>query len=715
MPSPTVRAVCLASFVLATARPCGAQRAADPPPPRATVAPRTATAAVARVVPNDNRTPAGATRGDTLRVALVARVGDWHPDGDAGPGAPMPAFAESDGAPRIPGPLVRARAGTVAAVTVRNTLPDTLRVHGLHDRPLAGAPDPAPGTAPGTAPFILAPGAARTVHLRLDAPGTYLYWGTTTRRALAFRTGQDAQLSGALVVDDARDDPARPRDRVLVLGMWTDTVHRAGTHRQRVLGVVNGRAWPHTERLTHTLGDTVRWRVVNASADLHPMHLHGFYFRVMARGDGVRDTVHAAGDGAPAGSPAGDLAVTESLTTGQTVRLEWVPERAGNWLFHCHIPEHFAPRGSLGTPRPPGATHDHGQGGMSGLVVGVAVQDAPARVVVASAGATTVRRPRAAGAERRFRLLVREHVRSTAAVPRFGYALHERGAEPPPDTGSVSAPVLDLVRGEPVRITVVNRLREPTAVHWHGIELASYYDGVPGFSGTPARPTPLVAPGDSFVVRFTPPRAGTFIYHTHADEVRQQTAGLAGALVVREPGTRRDPATDLPIIVLAPPDSARSWRMALLNGRQSPLPLTMRVGRTYRLRLVHMHVPRAGMTMELRGGDTLVRWQPVAKDGAELPRAARASRPATVFLGVGETVDVEVAPAAPGALRLEVRFGIPPGARPGGTPGPGGTPARTAAQLGPVIVAATWPIHVVGDGPAAGSPPTGGRVRRKGG
>ena len=42
-------------------------------------------------------------------------------------------------------------------------------------------------------------------------------------------------------------------------------------------------------------------------------------------------------------------------------------------------------------------------------------------------------------------------------------------------------------------------------------------------------------PRDSFVARFTPPRAGTFVYHTHVNESRQQLAGLAGALVGRMP------------------------------------------------------------------------------------------------------------------------------------------------------------------------------------
>ena len=45
---------------------------------------------------------------------------------------------------------------------------------------------------------------------------------------------------------------------------------------------INGRSWPHTQRLLATVGDTLHWRVINASPEIHPMHLHGFYYRVDA-------------------------------------------------------------------------------------------------------------------------------------------------------------------------------------------------------------------------------------------------------------------------------------------------------------------------------------------------------------------------------------------------------------------------------------------------
>ncbi len=67
---------------------------------------------------------------------------------------------------------------------------------------------------------------------------------------------------------------------------------------------------------------------------------------------------------------------------------------------------------------------------------------------------------------------------------------------------------------------------QATAVHWHGMELESFFDGVAGWSGAGNRLAPIIAPGDSFVAHMTPPRAGTFIYHTHAGELAQLTGGL---------------------------------------------------------------------------------------------------------------------------------------------------------------------------------------------
>lgn len=94
-------------------------------------------------------------------------------------------------------------------------------------------------------------------------------------------------------------------------------------------------------------------------------------------------------------------------------------------------------------------------------------------------------------------------------------------------------PELRLKQGQPVRIRVENALPdEDTSVHWHGIALNNEADGVPGMTQDP------IAPGSSYVYEFTPPDAGTFLYHSHVG--LQLDQGLYGPLIV-EP--RRDELT----------------------------------------------------------------------------------------------------------------------------------------------------------------------------
>jgi FtsP/CotA-like multicopper oxidase with cupredoxin domain len=588
---------------------------------------------------DDNVRPAGTLHAGVLSLGLDTRLGIWRPDGDDAPGATVPAFAEVGRQLQIPGPLIRVPSGTEVVVMVTNSVPGSvLTLHGLVSRPVpAGAPDSVQVTA----------GASREVRFRVDAPGTFYYWGTTTGRSFVARTGEDAQLSGAVVVDGP--GITRRRDRIFVIGQWADTTPsevNPDALLRRLLLVVNGRSWPHTKRLSYAVGDTVQWRVINASANVHPMHLHGFYYRVDSRGDGTADTTYA--------EDRRDRVVTERMRGGQTMLMTWVPERPGNWLFHCHFTSHFAPRAPLGMrlDDPAGVSHarhvqNHALEGMSGLVLGVAV----------TPGHMTSAPPAPDVASRRLRLLIRPSIDGTERAPIYTFALHEGGAEPPPDSGVRSGPPLVLTRGVPVAITVVNRTPEPTAIHWHGIELESYFDGVAGFSGNAKHVSPVIAPGDSFEARFTPPRAGTFIYHTHVDELRQQPAGMSGPLIVLEPGQRYDPATDVPVLITSPRDSADEAHTVLLNGRLTLAPLDVRVGVPYRLRFINITIARPSIRVELRRDTTLLTWRALAKDGRELPAARQLARPARQQISIGETYDFELTPAAAGAYRLEVRTG----------------------------------------------------------
>src|SRR5688572_13543330 len=248
-----------------------------------------------RIQTHDNQRTAGTLTGGVLRLRLETRMGNWYPHGGDGPTTQMVAFAEAGQALQIPGPLIRVPAGTEVIASITNSLADsTLTVHGLVSRPVAAGAVSEPVTIPA--------GATREVRFRLDAPGAYYYWGTTMGRPFRFRTREDGQLAGAIIVD--QPGAAVRHERILVFGEWADTVASEGGPLQRwLLLVINGRSWPHTSRLRQRVGDTVRWRLINTSADVHPMHLHGFYFRVDGRGDGLRDTTYA--------ESARDMVVTE--------------------------------------------------------------------------------------------------------------------------------------------------------------------------------------------------------------------------------------------------------------------------------------------------------------------------------------------------------------------------------------------------------------------
>ena len=48
------------------------------------------------------------------------------------------------------------------------------------------------------------------------------------------------------------------------------------------------------------------------------------------------------------------------------------------------------------------------------------------------------------------------------------------------------------------------------------------------------------------------------------------------------------------------------------------------------------------------------RWKPLARDGADLPLALRAAKPAVATMGPGETADFTYVPTQPGSMMLEV-------------------------------------------------------------
>lgn len=608
-------------------------------------------------LPNDNRAPAGTMKDGVLTVRLVARPAAWHPEGAQGCGLRVNAFAEDGKPAQIPGPLIRVPVGTDVRVILRNDLGESVRIRGLLERSRQWQ---SLGSARAqllmdSNAVEIAKDEVREIRFVATLPGNFYYWGITSAVDTAWRRNpgrlrydlsgaEDGQLVGALIVDAERSAPA---DRVFVLTHWrvpgTRTTEDPGTARE--LNAINGLSWPHSERLSATVGDTLRWRVLNPAATSHTMHLHGFYYRIISRG-GV-----SAYDSALAPSQQQSV-VSEFMAPNRTMTIEWVPEKPGNWLFHCHFLVHMSPAqsfarlfGAANVPQASGHA-DHAGGGMAGPIVGIAVKPA---------GGTAADVP--ARPLRQLRLFANERPRVFGELPGLGFILQSGSTAPAKDSIRIPGTPIILTRGEPTQITVFNRLRVPLGVHWHGIELASYFDGVPGFSGAAGRTMPAMQPGDSFVVHMTPPRAGTFIYHIHSEQGDELNSGLYGPLIVLEPAQSWAREKDH-IFVISNGGPGDSHKTIFVNGSATPAPIEMRVGVTHRLRFIA--IPANGeFVVRLLDGNTPVTWRQVARDGADLPSAHIVQSPARTRVDVGITKDFEFTPKEPGDLMLEVDLRAP--------------------------------------------------------
>ena len=606
------------------------------------------------VQPNANTERAGVLRDGVLTVTLEAKESSWRLDGPKHPAMTIEAFSEPGKPPVMPGPLLRAAAGTEIRLSVRNSL--LLPLTFLLPAAVHGGPDRF--TAMDS--VVVAPGAIGLLTTKASVPGNYLYRATTpSGTSKAWKLA--GLLAGALVIDTATSAPARDRVFVLMQAMdsaFTAYADSSGGDFQhapagvaRIVYTVNGRSWPNTERIAATVGDSLHWRVINATYDVHPMHLHGFYFRVEK----------FSGLLAPA---PGQMVVTQLMTPFSTMSMSWSPDRPGNWLFHCHFAIHLRPD-SLSA-----AADDPHQRDMVGLVLGVNVAGRPGMhavgapralrrlrlIAVADSLSMTTGRARA-GAPSPTPL----HQFPADSVPSMRFVLEEDGHRV--DGARDFSPEIDLTKGVPVSIMIVNHLAEPTTVHWHGIEVEdSYMDGTAAFGGAGRHLAPAIAPGDSFEARFTPPRSGTFIYHSHLDEAREDLGGLEGALIVRDPGAVPS-ADDHVFFLKGLLDEATHPRE--INGKANPDTVVLHVGRPARFRLINLStadpVPSFYLTARPDSAligvkDTMVvNWRPVAKDGFDLPRAMQEPRPARQIVSMGETYDFEYTPERTGTLRLEVR------------------------------------------------------------
>jgi len=565
---------------------------------------------------NENHTAAGVLRDGVLMVQLEIGRGEWRPEAADGIALAVYAFGESGHRLQNPGPLIRVPQNTEIHASLHNHLAVPVGVHGLGIQ--------------GSDVVNVAPGATEQVRFKATVPGLYFYWGATDTDDLKLRHGIDSELTGAIVVDP----PGKvPDDEVFVMEMMSE---RPGASARQTLATINGKSWPYTQKFHYEIGKEAHWRWINATNEPHALHLHGFYYRV--------DAFNRAGQITSYGNDQHPMVVTQRIAQGETFDMSWSPTRAGQWLFHCHMFQHMIP---AVVPQVPGldiADHSaytdehqmHEANGMGQMVLGITVPEGPH-----SAAAIPWL------ARRRLKLEINER----KSDPRYAVTISEEGhledAGTPP--GLIGPPLI-LLRDEPTEIEVVNHLKDPTAIHWHGIEVESYYDGVAGWSGSGDRIAPPIQPGQSFTARITPPRAGTFIYHTHWHEQSQLTNGIYGPLIVLPPGEKYDPESDR-TFVFSIGDFGGLRELALINGTPQSKTMQLQAGKKYRLRFINISTNNQGMQVSLRNTNGPVEWLNIAKDGVDLP--PRASK-AQMTITVGETYDVEFSSPTPQDLILDL-------------------------------------------------------------
>lgn len=215
--------------------------------------------------------------------------------------------------------------------------------------------------------------------------------------------------------------------------------------------------------------------------------------------------------------------------------------------------------------------------------------------------------------------------------------------------GQVHGPTIEIVEGDRVRIYVTNKLPASTSIHWHGLIIPSGMDGVGGLSQK------AIQPGETFKYEFTVWQHGTFMYHSHHDEMTQMALGMLGMFIVH-PRKPEGPLPDRDYVYMLSewkivpgtkrpdPNEMTDFNILTLNARAFPgtAPMLAKLGDRVRIRIgnlsamdhhpIHIHGYAFNVT---------------ETDGGMIPVAGQWPE-TTVLVSVGSTRTVEFVANNPG-------------------------------------------------------------------
>ncbi|MEU6412167.1 multicopper oxidase family protein [Microbispora sp. NPDC046933] len=282
--------------------------------------------------------------------------------------------------------------------------------------------------------------------------------------------------------------------------------------------------------------------------------------------------------------------------------------------------EGSAPGGTAAMGATGAASHAHSAAGESAPVMGGAT-----RPVTDLRGPAT---PPPGGAVRRFTLTARTATVTLSSGRKVSAWTFD---------GQVPGPAITAVQGDLVEVRLRNAdITSGVTLHWHGYDVPSGEDGVPGLTQE------AVPPGGEFVYRFVAAQAGTYWYHTHEVSDLGVRMGLYGTLVVTPKGTATT-GVDLTLPV-------HTFGGATVTGdRDQPLVRQAAPGTPVRLRLINTDNTPHRFTL---AGTP---YRLVAVDGTDLNAPGTLGR-AGLRLAAGGRYDLAFTmPPGPAVLRIDDR------------------------------------------------------------
>ena len=222
----------------------------------------------------------------------------------------------------VPGPEIRVEQGDHVRIVVHNDMsqPTTMHLHGVT------VPNEMDGVPYITQDPIMPGGFFVYEFDVVDPPGMYVYHSHFNSTE---QVGKG--LYGAFIVDP------KDGDWGALYGEPVDVESTLFLGDGPTGFVINGKEFPATQPIVADQGDGVLMHMANDGAQIHPMHLHGYHFEVVAE------------DGFVLPPQQRYMADTLMIAPGQRYDLYVRADYPGAWAFHCHILPHVeGPQGMYG-------------------------------------------------------------------------------------------------------------------------------------------------------------------------------------------------------------------------------------------------------------------------------------------------------------------------------------------------------------------------------